>query len=83
MLETASAGARPIVPDALCYAEQYAGAYRYPAGDGVALVSRLTEWITGSIPPPANVSAWYTSNLLKTWQSLLTSHCFSSTSVDK
>lgn len=71
LLEAASADARPLVPDALCYPEQYANPYRYPAGDRDALVGRLIEWLTGSLPPPVDVSAWYDSSLIQTWRSQL------------
>ena len=71
MLEAASAGARPLVPDALCYREQYPAAYRYPAGDGAGLVDRLAGWLTDGPPPPVDVSAWSDERLADDWRAQL------------
>ncbi len=71
VLEAASAGARPLVPDALCYPEQYAAAYRYPPGDGAALRARLAQWLEVALPPPVDVSAWYEQALEPAWRQLL------------
>jgi glycosyltransferase involved in cell wall biosynthesis len=71
IMEAASAGAHPLVPDALCYPEQYAEQYRYPAGDQKELVERLEQWLTKELPPKVDVSAWYTTNLLSNWKKLL------------
>lgn len=68
MLEAVSAGARPLVPDALSYPEQYPNRYRYPPGDGLALVERLHEWLDGGLPPPLDVSAWSAETLRPTWE---------------
>lgn len=71
VLEAASAGARPLVPDDLCYPEQYAAGYRYPAGDVDALVTRLREWLTGGLPAAVDVSPWSTDRLRPAWNALL------------
>jgi hypothetical protein len=71
MLEAASAGARPLVPDALCYPEQYPTACRYPPGDVGALVSRLRDWLSGGLPPPVDVSPWYAQHLGPVWAEML------------
>ncbi len=71
MLEAASAGARPLVPDALCYPEQYSTEYRYPAGDLDALVARLHQWLSGSPPPPCPVDRWLTSDTGERWRAAL------------
>lgn len=71
VMEAVSAGARPLVPDALCYPEQYPQIYRYPAGDIEALSARLQSWLGGGLPPPVDVSAWYSSSLDEIWQSCL------------
>jgi glycosyltransferase involved in cell wall biosynthesis len=68
MLEAASAGARPLVPDALCYPQQYPGEYRYPAGDILALVERLHTWLDGSLPSPCPVDAWLIPATGAQWQ---------------
>lgn len=71
MLEAASAGVIPLAPDALCYREQYAEEYRYPAGDKEAIVSRLTHWLTVELPPAVDVSSWYANALTHRWAELL------------
>lgn len=70
MLEAASAGARPLVPDHLCYPEQYADIYRYTPGDAGALAGRLEQWLEGELPPPADVSPWYCDELNDRWRRL-------------
>ena len=71
MLEAASAGAIPLVPDALCYAEQYPSTCRYPQDDVAALVARLRLWLTGGLPPPVDVTPWYSASLAAVWAGLL------------
>jgi len=71
MLEAASAGARPLVPDTLCYPEQYPPACHYPAGDVEALATRLQHWLTCGLPPPVDVSAWHPDTLNEAWRRLL------------
>lgn len=71
LMEAVSAGACPLVPDALCYPEQYGSVYRYPAGDQAALVDRLEQWLTRGIPPRPDVSQWYGENLVQKWRRLL------------
>lgn len=75
MLEAVSAGARPLVPDALCYPEQYPAGYRYPVGDIRALVDRLEQWLTGSPPPPASVDDWLSERAGARWAELMTERC--------
>jgi len=57
VLEAVSAGCIPVVPDALCYPEQFAARYRYPAGDLEALIGRLTDALAGCLDPPS-VARW-------------------------
>jgi len=57
VLEAVSAGCIPVVPDALCYPEQFAARYRYPAGDLKALIGRLTDALAGCLDPPS-VARW-------------------------
>ncbi len=71
MLEATSAGARPLVPDALCYPEQYPQQYRYPAGSMTALVERLKAWLDGSMPAPCPVDAWLAASTGGRWQTRL------------
>jgi len=68
VLEAVSAGARPLVPDALCYPEQYPDGCRYPPGDADALAARLQRWLEGGLPPPVDVSAWFAGQLQAAWQ---------------
>ena len=58
VLEAASAGCIPLVPDALVYPEIYPANYRYPAEDRQALLARLEDWLEGNAPGPVNVDAW-------------------------
>lgn len=71
VLEAASAGVRPLVPDDLCYPEQYPAGYRYPPGERSALVQRLAEWLERGLPPPVAVSAWTGPMLRHRWHDLL------------
>ncbi len=71
VLEAVSAKARPLVPDALCYTEQYPDEYRYTAGDKTALVDQLGHWLNGGLPAPVDVSGWYHTNLSEDWRLLL------------
>ena len=73
MLEAASAGALPLVPEALCYPEQYPAAYRYPPGDRTALKQRLAAWLSGESPAPVDVSAWSSARLTSAWRGLFMS----------
>lgn len=72
LLEAVSAGASPLVPDGLCYPEQYPRAFRYPAGDLQALVARLCDWLRDGPPEPPNVSCWLAPRLAPAWRSMLT-----------
>lgn len=71
VLEAASAGARPLVPDALCYPEQYSAAYRYPPGDAEALADRLEHWLGGGLPGPVDVTRWTPERQTPAWHEAL------------
>lgn len=71
MLEAASAGCIPLVPDALCYPEIYTDEYRYPANDEDALVDRLADWVAGHAPGPVNVDGWTGLQLEPAWRRML------------
>ncbi len=73
MLEATSAGARPLVPDHLCYPEQFAERYRYPAGDVNALTQRLADWLEGDLPGRANVDCWLAGQVGNSWRQALVS----------
>jgi len=70
MLEAVSAGAVPVVPDALCYAEQYADEFRYTANDSDALAEKLIAFLT-SLPISPDVSFWYSDKLKQQWREIL------------
>jgi glycosyltransferase involved in cell wall biosynthesis len=66
VLEAVSGGAVPLVPDALCYREQYDDVYRYPPGDSDALSERLCCYLE-RLPEPPDVSYWSSRSLLENW----------------
>jgi glycosyltransferase involved in cell wall biosynthesis len=72
VIEAVSAGAVPVVPDALCYREQYADIYRYPAGDAAALAERLQAFLHDK-PAVPDVSSFTGETLKERWQQLLLS----------
>lgn len=71
ILEAASAGVRPLVPDALCYPEYLAHSYRYPPGDVDALRERLRHWLEAGLPPEVDVTRYTSSALTPRWRSAL------------
>jgi glycosyltransferase involved in cell wall biosynthesis len=71
VLEAASAGARPLVPDALCYPELYPAACRYPKGDMNAFTERLSSWLTGDRPEPVDIGPWSEERLAPQWRDAL------------
>ena len=71
MLEAASAGCAPLVPDALCYPEFYPAEYRYTAGDREALVDHLGDWLSDTAPGPVNVERWTDLQLEPYWRKAL------------
>lgn len=72
LLEAASAGATPLVPDALVYPEIFPAAYRYPDGDIGALVERLQHWLERGAPAPPDVSRFARAALQDQWREALT-----------
>lgn len=71
MLEAVSAGAIPLVPDGLCYPEQYPAGFRYAAGDAEALAFKLEEALADCrIKAPA-VDRWLSSRLEPAWRQAL------------
>lgn len=67
MLEAVSAGAIPVVPDALCYPEQYPDRFRYPADDIEGLVSRLRAVLSDEQCKAPDVSRWTSRKLTQLW----------------
>ena len=70
VMEAVSAGAIPLVPDDLCYREQYSDEYRYKAGDSAALAEKLSDYFS-DMPKLPDVSRWYDGKIIQEWNSLL------------
>ena len=70
VLEAISAGAVPVVPDDLCYREQYAEQYRYKAGDSYALAKKIGEYLD-NIPQSPDISYWCSGEIVENWHQLL------------
>ncbi len=70
VLEAVSAGAIPVVPDALCYPEQYPASCRYPANDRDALVDMLKQKLQSTQAEKINVGKWYSEALRPRWLAL-------------
>ena len=70
ILEAVSASATPLVPDDLCYPEQYADIYRYRPNDRDALTEKLQLFLS-STPAAPDVSHWYSDKLKNKWNTLL------------
>ncbi|NBB92324.1 MAG: DUF3524 domain-containing protein [Gammaproteobacteria bacterium] len=71
MLEAVSAGAEPVVPDALCYPEQYPSRYRYAANDSGDLVRQLRETLSDETSRAPDVAPWSSQSLRQRWRSVL------------
>jgi glycosyltransferase involved in cell wall biosynthesis len=69
--EAVSAGAVPLVPDALCYPEQYDRQYRYPAGDSRQLAARMADFLHDR-PPVPDISGYLGDSLIDKWREVLT-----------
>jgi len=70
VLEAISAGAVPVVPDSLCYREQYDDIYRYEPGSSDALAKMLVKYLNAA-PESPDVSNWYSKALIGEWDKLL------------
>ena len=70
MLEAVSAGAVPLVPDDLCYREQYAEQYRYTTGDSSSLAVKLSRFLDHR-PCAPDVSYWHSRELINEWYQVL------------
>lgn len=70
VMQAISAGAVPLVPDALCYRDQYDSRYRYPAGDSDALASKLAVFLDQP-PPVPDISPWCGGELIAHWRRVL------------
>ncbi|TVQ41716.1 MAG: DUF3524 domain-containing protein [Wenzhouxiangella sp.] len=71
LLEAVSAGASPLVPDDLCYPEQYPSAHRYPVGCAQSLARKLKDWLEQAPPPRVNIDPWLEAQAGAAWQRVL------------
>ncbi|NKI33930.1 DUF3524 domain-containing protein [Wenzhouxiangella sp. XN79A] len=71
VLEAVGAGCRPVVPDALCYPEQFDPVFRYPADDLQGLFDRLCAALRGRLPAPPSVTRWTGPEPVRAWAELL------------
>ena len=70
VLEAVNCGVAPLVPNDLCYQEQYAERYRYTPGDSQILANRLNDFLQ---TPPAvpDVSDWSGEKIKNKWQKII------------
>lgn len=73
ILEAVSAGATPLVPDDLCYREQYPEIFRYKSGSSEALSAQLADWLENITPEAPDVSYWSNTALKEQWFEILNS----------
>lgn len=66
MLEAVSAGAVPVVPNDLCYTEQYPAEFQYEANNSDALADVLFYFLK-FLPSSPDVSFWYDAALKQQW----------------
>ncbi len=69
MIEAVSAGATPVVPDALCYREQYPGRFRYTPGNIEEAADRVSDALQHS--SPVDISRWTASHTGELWRNLM------------
>ncbi|MEC8444059.1 MAG: DUF3524 domain-containing protein [Pseudomonadota bacterium] len=70
LIEATSAGAIPVVPDALCYPEQYPADCRYPPGDMSAAADAVALALAGNIAAP-DIAPWLTEVTAAQWHDWL------------
>ncbi len=70
MIEAVSAGAIPVVPDALCYREQYPDCCRYTPGDVDDAADRMTDALLNG--QKVDISRWTTVSTRELWRNLMT-----------
>ena len=69
MIEAVSAGVTPVVPDALCYREQYPGRFRYTPGNIEEAADRVSDALQHS--SPVDISRWTASHTGELWRNLM------------
>jgi len=71
IMQAVTAGAVPLVPDDLCYTEQYAEKYRYKSGDSHALAEKLALYLKKT-PSAPHIDYWESDELKEQWRKTLT-----------
>ncbi|MFC3679923.1 tRNA-queuosine alpha-mannosyltransferase domain-containing protein [Bacterioplanoides pacificum] len=69
MLEACSAGAIPVVPDDLCYREQYPPEHRFPVADAERAADIVQAAFTGQLSS-VDVQAWLAESTAARWHTL-------------
>ena len=69
MIEAVSAGAMPVVPDALCYREQYPDRFRYQPGNIEDAADRVCDALQES--SAVDISRWTASHTAELWRNLM------------
>ena len=69
MLEAAIAGAIPVVPDDLCYREQYSSDCRYTSGDIEQATNKVAAALAGELKV-SDISAWLAQSSAQQWHTL-------------
>lgn len=70
MIEAVSAGAVPVVPDALCYREQYPADCRYVPGDVSSAADRVEAALDNHLAAP-DIRDWTSARTATLWSELL------------
>ncbi len=71
IMEAVSAGAFPVVPDSLCYPEQYPSHCLYETGNAQALADKIIALLNQAETAP-EIDAWTDTSLRSRWLQLLT-----------
>ena len=69
MIEAVSAGATPVVPDALCYREQYPDRLRYVPGNIEDAADRVSDALQEN--SAVDISRWTASHTAALWRNLM------------
>ncbi|SIT08576.1 Glycosyltransferase involved in cell wall bisynthesis [Thalassolituus maritimus] len=69
MIEAVSAGATPVVPDALCYREQYPDRFRYQPGNIDDATDRVCDALQEN--SAVDISRWTASHTGELWRNLM------------
>ncbi|RFF31168.1 tRNA-queuosine alpha-mannosyltransferase domain-containing protein [Wenzhouxiangella sediminis] len=73
ILEAVSAGAMPVVPDALCYPEQFPERFRYESGDPDSLATYIERLLSPGNARAPDVQDWSAARVRERWRKALSS----------